>query len=233
MFINNNKIGSYMTSAFQFAGIRRIGRMCKPTQWDLAIQLATQESDTMTLEEQSTLANVSFQKLVFWLEVQLEDIIIADVSDIEIDQIIGAADNNFMYCPFEPTDDVLVQLLHAKIQTILGDRITVGDLTLKSSDCMSSYSFNASTPYRLPNATVEYVLDPIYTTPWWFRPTMDTYDISNPEEGEEAFEYPEDALAMIEKQLLEALSADESEAVEKPPAEVVSIASYTKPTLVK
>ena len=76
-----------------------------------------------------------------------------------------------LYCPSEPYDDIIVQLLHSKLTALAEDNLFVGEVRIKGSDMSVQYSFEPDAGYDLPTTTAEYYVEGIARDiePWWMR----------------------------------------------------------------
>ena len=161
-----------MSLKFQFSGIRALNEILYSTRWDLEVNLvAVDYNKSKSSEEMQAKGNVAFQKIYFWLETVLPGVILINVNNPVSMSIANAVDNLMLYSPDEPTDDLFVQLLHAKLSAIAGDFLHIGEIKLNASDTTTTYTFNVdSVGYQLPSKVRDYVeLPSLYTLPWWHR----------------------------------------------------------------
>lgn len=165
-------IKSHMALDYSFSGIRLFDGALYPVDWHITANLIAQLKKTSTKEESEHAANVAYQRLCYWLDINLPDIIIVNVENEDDLYIANLVSNIMMYCPGQPNDDLIIQLLHSKLSTIAGNSLAIGEIHLKGSDATLSYTFDASEgEYDLPTTTAEYFPDAIVKdeTPWWAR----------------------------------------------------------------
>jgi hypothetical protein len=110
--------------------------------------------------------------------------------------MINAIDNNVVFCPQEPRDEVISLLLYSKFNAMLGNnKIHIGDLEVVSSDNMLSVNFesyaflnntNASFSSFIGLSDMEYCsgFNMVHNQPWWDRDDGFTYDFILPEDDE-------------------------------------------------
>lgn len=164
-------IKSHMTLEYDFTGIRIQEGALTPVDWNLTVKLIAPDKKTRTKEESEYKANVTFQKLYFWLDTNLPNIVIADVNSEDDLYIANLSSNVMMYCPDVTADDVIIQLIHAKLATLSDGELIVGEAILKGSDTPISYTFDATGDYDLPTTTAEYYKEGTARDEiaWWFR----------------------------------------------------------------
>ena len=178
-------IKSYMTLDYSFTGIRIQDTVLTPVDWLLSITLVAGTKKSKAKEEIEYNATIAYQKIYFWLDTNLPSIVVVDVTDEDDLYIANLSSNITMYCPSNPHDDILVQLLHAKISALAGEHLIVGEIKLKGSDTNLEYTFDEPEDgYELPRATAEYYTEGKTRdgVPWWFRDDGFCFEFVDPED---------------------------------------------------
>jgi hypothetical protein len=183
-------IRNYMTMNFQFAGTRLQDGYLTPVDWDLSVNLIVSVKKSKLKEDAEYRASITYQKLYFWLEANLQGIVFVDVGSEDDLYIANLSSNITVYCPGNPGDDMIIRLIHAKLSTLAGNDMTVGELKLKGSDTSLQYTYDCPTgEYELPETT-DYITigkcrDAI---PWWNRNDGFCFEFVKPEDTEETDE---------------------------------------------
>jgi hypothetical protein len=136
-----------------------------------------------TPEEQS----VVLIKMKNWIDLFVDECIAyCPSSDISVETIAGV-DNHKMMCPDEPYDHVLLALLHAKINAIGGDTLSVAysHLTSDYNDGFGVW-LDGDPDGMLPSLTEWMGKRTYFNQPWWYRgdgsmidkPASDDDDVS-------------------------------------------------------
>jgi hypothetical protein len=241
--INKNDIKSFMTLNFDFAGTRIMEKYIFPVEWKLKVNLvAVDYGSDRTHKEMHTASGITYQKLHFWLESCLPDVVMLDSANEVGMLVVSKIDNIMMHCPGDPTDDLLVRLIHAKLSSIAGDNILIKEVYLESNDSSASYTFALTDiGYDLPATVKEYVnLRSLHTTPWWARNDGFSFEFLAPAEGdiapEEIFKNVSDPLQEFENALLggfgmitEVMPTD---AKDNKPAQIIQLDKW-KPKIVE
>lgn len=180
-------IRSYMALEYGFTGMRLQEGHLTPVDWTLTVNLIALLKKGKSKSETEYKASVIYQKLYFWLETNLPGIIFVDVSDEDDLYIANLSSNITMYCPGNPGDDMIIQLLHSKLSTLSGDELEVGEINLRGSDTSLQYTFDCSDDdYSLPATVAEYYTEGSTrdVMPWWARDDGFCFEFVRPEESE-------------------------------------------------
>lgn len=172
MKIGNDDVKSFMTLNYSFPGIRIINDEMFPTTWDLDINLvATEFANDAEPGSLNTNGSIAYQKAFFWLDHALSYVVMTSIENPFGLGVATSSRNTMMYCPGEPTDDLIIQLLHAKLSAITEGNLCIGEITLGSKDSTASYTYNkAKAGYTLPAKVKDYVdLPSLHRKPWWHR----------------------------------------------------------------
>ncbi len=165
-------IRSYMTLEYEFTGIRLQEGHLTPVDWKLTVNLIASMKKGKSKADAEYKAGVLYQKLYFWLETNLPGILFVDVNNEDDLYIANLSSNITMYCPDNPSDDMIVQLLHSKLSALSGQELTVGEIHLKGSDTSLQYTFDCPDgDYTMPTTTAEYYTEGSARDefPWWTR----------------------------------------------------------------
>lgn len=157
----------------EFNAVRVHNSTLYSTTFEIKIALTPSHADTRephVIEEKS---EEGMQRLNFWKETILDNILLVDInSDIFID-LASSADNTIMFCPGPPTDHMLIELLHAKVSAITKGLFDIHGLSISSSDThYIETSFRKLDEYNLPD--ISYFPEvAIHPRPWWERDTIE------------------------------------------------------------
>jgi hypothetical protein len=165
-------IRSYMTLEFAFTGIRIQESNFTPVDWELTVNLIAPVKKGVNREESEFKASMVYQKLYFWLDANLHNTLMVDVQNEDDFYIANLSSNIAMYCPGNPGDDLIIQLIHSKLSTLADGRLVIGETHLKGSDTSLQYTYDCSEEgYALPARTSDYYVEGVArdTTPWWSR----------------------------------------------------------------
>jgi hypothetical protein len=182
-----HNIKSHMTLEFAFVGIRVQGGVLTPVEWHLTADLVATEKKGRTKADVEYKASIAYQRLYFWLETNLPNILVVDVSNEDDLYLANLSANIAMYCPDNPGDDILIQLLHAKLSSLADNELVVGEMHLKGSDTSLKYTFDCpDADYTLPAATADYYPEAITRDeiPWWMRNDGFCFEFVKPEDSE-------------------------------------------------
>jgi len=209
MTAGKHRIKSHMTLDFEFAGIRVQETTLTPVDWKLKVNLVAPERKGKSKEEQELEAGVAYQKILFWLETNLHSIVAVNVEDEDDLYIANLSSNIMLYCPGPPNDDIIAQMLHAKITALSENYLLVGDLQLQASDASVQYTFDSvDGTYDLPTKTEDYYTEgeTRHTVPWWHRNDGFSFEIVKlepDEEGKSDFPDITDPLSEFAKHITE------------------------------
>lgn len=180
-------IRSYMALEYEFTGMRLQEGHLTPVDWMLTVNLIALLKKGKSKVDTEYKASVIYQKLYFWLETNLPGIIFVDVSDEDDLYIANLSSNITMYCPGNPGDDMIIQLLHSKLSTLSGAELEVGEINLKASDTSLQYTFDCQDDeYGMPTTVAEYYTEGATrdVTPWWARDDGFCFEFVRPAESE-------------------------------------------------
>lgn len=229
-------IKSYMTLEYDFTGTRIQDGFLTPVDWKLTINLVAAEKKGKTKEEIEQQAGITYQKIYFWLDTNLPSILAVDVGKEDDLFIANLSSNIMLYCPGNPSDDLLIQLLHAKIATIAEPDLMVGQMTLKGSDTSLQYTFDCPDgDYSIPGTTEAYYTEGTTRdeVPWWFRDDGFCFEFVRPEDteltDEELFKDiidPMDEFTRVVNEM-----ADTSISMVREPARIVQVEKWKPKTV--
>ena len=177
-------IRSYMTLVYEFSGTRIQDGYLTPVDWKLTVNLIAPEKKDRSKEDSEYKAGIIYQKIYFWLDTNLPNIIIVDVNNEDDLYIANLSSNIMMYCPGYTTDDVIIQLLHSKLAVLAGTDLIIGEMVLKANDLTLQYTFDCSkNEYLMPRKTSEYYTEGVARDeiPWWSRNDGFCFEFIRPE----------------------------------------------------
>lgn len=224
-------IKNYMTLKYNFTGIRLHEGYLAPVDWELTVDLIVPDKKNKEKDELEQKAGITYQKLYFWLDTNLPNIIVVDVNKENDLYIANLSSNIMLYCPDAPSDDLIIQLLHSKLSTLSATELIIGEMKLKSSDSTLQYAFDAvGDEYLLPNKTAEYYTEGIArdVTPWWARDDGFCFEFIRPADieitDEELFKDICDPLSEFYRIMEE--SSEENIGIMKEPARIVQVEKW-------
>jgi hypothetical protein len=179
-------IKSHMTLEYDFTGVRIRDGYLVPVDWKLNVDLVATGKKGKAREIVECDASLTYQKIFFWLDTNLPNIVVVNVQNENDLYIANLSTNIMMYCPDIPGDDMLIQLLHSKISALAFPNLMVGELHLKGSDTALQYTYDCSEgSYVLPTTTEEYYTEGTTRdkTPWWLRDDGFCFEFVRPEDN--------------------------------------------------
>jgi hypothetical protein len=229
-------IRSYMTLEYVFTGIRLRECSLTPVDWALTINLIAQGRKGRTQQESEFKAGIAYQRLYFWLDTNLPNTIMVDVNKEDDLYIANLSSNIMMYCPGNPGDDIIIQLLHSKLSVLAGDELSIGEIHLSGSDTSIQYTFDSQDGiYGLPITTTEYYPEGIARDeiPWWSRNDGFCFEFIRPADvkitDEELFKDISDPMDEFERKMIE--MSDTHIGLVKEPARIVQVEKWKPKTI--
>jgi len=238
MKISNSEVKNYMTMKFNFGGVRFYENMLNPVEWELSVNVVGVDVEGDTKNAIRELGSLAYQKIYFWLDSNLTNVVVCDVNEEMGFNVCNVVDNMMMYCPGEPTDDLIIQLLHAKLTSLAGKNLFIGEMTLSSTDTSASYTFCGPDKYQgqvLPKKTADYVsYEALHKIPWWARDDGYCFEFLrlDPDDTtplEIMFKDIEDPMKRFEKSLIDGY--DEVYQTETKPAEIIQVERWHPKTV--
>lgn len=177
---------NYMTMSFEFSGVRLQDGYSTPVDWELLVNLTLTKKKDKSKEEVEARASIIYQKLYFWLDTNLQYVLAVNVENEDDLYIANLSSNITMHCPGNPSDDLIIRLIHSKLVSLAGNDINIGKIKLKGSDTSLQYSFDCiDDDYELPDTTEYY---PCITcrdiVPWWVRNDGFSFEFARPVDSE-------------------------------------------------
>jgi hypothetical protein len=225
-----------MALTFDFTGIRIQDSSLTSVDWELNIDLAATAKSGKSQEDLEYNASVAYQKIYFWLETNLPNVIVVDVGNEDDLYIANLSSNIMLYCPDIPNDDMIIQLLHSKISVLAGKDLIVGEMKLKGSDTTLQYTFDcAPDEYILPSTVAEYYTEGTARDekPWWTRDDGFCFEFIRPADtkiqDDELFKDITDPLDEFRKWIRD--STDVHIGLSKEPAKIVQVERWKPKTI--
>lgn len=229
-------IRSYMALIYDFSGIRIQDGSLIPVDWKIEISLIVTDRKGKTSEELEYLAGITYQKLHFWLDTNMPHIVMVDVNKEDDLYIANLSSNVMMYCPGNPSDDLIVQLLHSKLSILAGDNLMIGEIKIRGNDTSLQFIFDSpDKKYLMPETTGEYFKEGKARDelPWWSRDDGFCFEFIRPEEieisEEEYFQDIVDPMSEFEKIMADV--ANHQCGLSKEPARIVQVEKWKPKTV--
>lgn len=239
MSVGKTKIRNHMTLEYEFTGMRLQDGCLTPVDWQLKVNLiAPRIASKKSKEEMELASGITYNRMYFWLETNLVNVILVDVTNEDDLYLANLSTNITLFSPGDVNDDLVIQMLHAKLSALAGDTMIVGEMTLKGSDTSVVYTFDSPDKnYELPNAVKEYVgKEARDKEPWWFRDDGFCFEFIKPisAEGEEIvsdniFDDIIDPMSEFERMIKEA--TDSYIGIIKEPARIVQVEKWKPKTV--
>lgn len=191
MAIGKHRIKNFMTLEYDFTGIRIIDQCLVPVDWALKVNLVASNIKGLSKEDNESAANLTYQKIYFWLDTNLPSIVAVNAKNEDDLYIANLSSNIMLYCPGKATDDMIIQLLHAKLSMLADGSLFVGEIELKGSDTTLRYTFDCEdADYKLPIRTADYYTEgiPRNEFPWWSRDDGFCFEFAKPKDSTETDE---------------------------------------------
>ena len=187
--------------SLDFNGIRAVGSKLTPTKWKLVAEVLYDEFPEDE-EEDDFGVKVAIAKIRYWFDNVFSGSMIFDGGNefahrsFFDDDGRRAVDNNVVILPAPPTDDLLMEVLHSKLNALGAPYIQFGTMELTSDDDNQlSYIFTGLGETNLPSITDWVGERAFFDKPWWARDDGSTYD-SIPDEDADLSQKPTSAFSL-------------------------------------
>ncbi len=169
-----------------FKAIRITDNRMIPTTWKIQAEVLydDEDLDEDKVEEYEMEIKVAIAKIKYWLENALDGCLMFCVdNEWAINALFDedgrvTSGNNIVMLPNEPTDDLIAEVLHSKMNAFGGKAIQFGTIELTSDDKSGmSYMFTGVGEFNLPEMS-EWIGEHAYfDKPWWARDDASTVDV--------------------------------------------------------
>lgn len=163
---------------YKFTAMRLEDMALMPAEWTMSVDLVILKTDKEEMEEVEIDVQQVFQKLQFWTDVNLADCIFVNASNEQELKLAYLFDNNIVTVPGDVLESLIVQILHAKMTSLAGERLYVGEMRLGASDSRIKYTFGKVKEYELPLKVSDYFEDAQNPDDkaWWYRDDGFSYE---------------------------------------------------------
>lgn len=185
MIVGKTRVKNHMTLEYDFAGIRIIEGSLIPVDWRISVDIVAIEKRGKTLQDTQNSATMTYQRLFFWLDTNLPNILMVDAGNEEDLFIANLSSNIMLYCPGAPYDDIIAQVLHSKLTALANGNLLIGEIHVKGSDVSIKYSFDCPDKlYDLPLLTADYYTEGTArdVSPWWTRNDGFSFEFMRPDD---------------------------------------------------
>lgn len=171
MEIGNEVVPLTMKVPCVFTGLRVLDGIVYPLTWNFEVEMVGISDDPSECAD-------ALNKILYWLETSLDNIAMFSLFDHASSSAIAHIGNVCLASPDDASDDVIVQLLHSKINALGNGAIHVGRATLSSTHMPIIYTYEPVDGYDLP-ASNSYIkdMDALHETPWWDRNDGFTFEL--------------------------------------------------------
>lgn len=178
MYFPDEQYRSSVILPYSFAAIRVFDSELHSTDFELKICCTAAFEDKRSQTKIHEKSQEGMQRLNFWVDTILRNVVMLDVDSPIFDSIVTSVDNTSMFCPGPPTDHMLVELLHSKISAITLGMFDIHAISITSSDTAGvETSFRAVDGYQLPGIGY-FEADTLHKTPWWTRDTIEVCEFA-------------------------------------------------------
>lgn len=171
-----NKSDSYITHEFSLPVVSVLDGMLVSDIFEFSFEIwSLEESTNMSY---MTPSDIAYQKLCFWLNNCLHDLIIVSITDSTLDILQEFENKNIMVIHEYPSEENIIKIFHCKMSSIVNGPLQIGEMKLKIANKQITYSFSCpEMKYDLPS--IEYIPEGIIMSelPWWFRGTSEIADV--------------------------------------------------------
>ena len=229
------------TIPFKGIVVDELNKNIKSVLYNLTYTLRTQQTADISYEEAHIRQNVSYSCINQFLWDQIHQSIIYDLeSKKSVESIFSPYDNNFMFVP-TLNESVLLNCLHAKLNTIAHNTSVIEVVTLKEMDEEIEYEmFSDEMTYEGLPSMKDWLGDyPVWDIPWWYRKDFSTYDNYFPTK-EEYDEYHKNTdinkvaeqmskpIQEIEKMVTADMTKESEQPVEKEKGQLIEVDFFKK-----
>lgn len=230
----SHSVKSQMALEYEFTGIRLQDSILTPVDWKLSVNLIALDKKGKSKQDIEHSISIIYQKIYFWLEANMHGILMVDAENEDDMYIANLSSNVMMYCPGNPSDDLIIQLLHAKLTSLSNDDLIISEMHLKGTDTSIQYTYDCiDKNYQLPTKVNEYFSSMAAQdeTPWWFRDDGFCFEFIKPDDLDLT---DEEKSALYERQdpldefykVIEELSDNSIIGVVKEPAKIVQVEKW-------
>lgn len=159
------KVGSFMKCNHQIKGLRFTDSLFMNVEWDVNFGFMTTSTD---LDKVTRVV----ERSIIWLETLHDVIVISpDESKDVTNLVMGMTDNNVMFVPTRASDDIMIHLIHSKLQALMDGYCIVGEISLKASDNSIVSCFTPGTEMQasIPMDTYMDGFKRMEESNWWER----------------------------------------------------------------
>jgi len=229
------------TIPFKGLVVDDVTKNIKAVFYNCTYTLRTQQTADITYEEAHIRQNISYSTVNAFLWDQIHQSVIYDLESKQaVENIFSPYTNNFIFLP-SITESVLLNCLHAKLNTICHETSIIEVVTLKEMDEEIEYEmFSDDFDYSGLPTMKDWLGDyPVWDTPWWYRKDFSTYDnyFPNKEEYDEYFENTDinnvaeqmsKPIKDIEQHVKADMIKDSEEPVEKEKGQLIEVDFFKK-----
>lgn len=178
MYFPDEQYRSSVILPYSFSAVRIFDSEMHPTEFDIKVCCTAAFEDKRTQTQIHEKSQEGMQRLNFWIDTILRNVVILDVDSPIFDSIVASVDNTSMFCPGPPTDHMLVELLHSKISAITLGMFDIHAISITSSDTENvETSFRNVDGYQLPGISY-FPEDTLHPAPWWTRDTIEVCEFA-------------------------------------------------------
>ncbi|MNK54712.1 hypothetical protein D3C87_737040 [compost metagenome] len=167
-----------------FKAIRIVDNRMIPTHWNIQAEVLYEDDGVEEDPDGDLEIKIAIAKIKYWLEHTLGGSLIIDIGNEWAFESFFDEDgkcttgNNIVMAPTTPTDDLIAELLHSKMNAFGGKHIQFGVMELTSDDKSNlSYMFTGDGENNLPEMTDWIGERTYFDKPWWARDDASTIDL--------------------------------------------------------
>ena len=170
--------------ALDFKAIRVIDNRMIPTHWKLQAEVLYEDDGEEEDPQGDLEIKIAIAKIKYWLEHILSDSLLIDGDNEWAYNSFFDEDgkcttgNTIVMLPSSPSDDLIAELIHSKMNAFGGDNLEFGIIELSSDDKTGlSYMFTGNGENNLPEMKDWVGEHTYFDKPWWARDDASTIDL--------------------------------------------------------
>lgn len=167
-----------------FKAIRIVDNRLVPTHWKIQAEVLYEDDGLEEDPEGDLEIKIAIAKIKYWLEHVISGSLLFDASnDWAFESFFDedgrcTSGNNIVMFPHTPTDDLIAEVLHSKMNAIGGKYLQFGIIELTSDEKTGlSYMFTGDGENNLPEMSDWIGERAYFDKPWWARDDASTIDL--------------------------------------------------------
>ena len=173
---------TFMSYSFNVKAIRVIGGFLSPTSFDVRMEIAAVPG----VDEHA--AQLALDKMAYWLDMLSKSVMLCTANRAGLDIVLDAetsaprVDNYLALMPYDPDDETVAIILHAKLSALCEGVFVFGSVDIKADTSGGmAFVFMGDSARELPPME-DWVPGPNwFDLPWWHRNDASMLDSTPPD----------------------------------------------------